>query len=270
MIELTGIVKQYAGFTLGPLDLTIEEGFVTGFVGANGAGKTTTIKILLGMILPDSGVVNKPEMTDIGVVLDTPSYDGEWRVATVGKILRRFYPQWSDNTFNELLTRFDVPSNRKVRQLSRGMRMKLQIAAAFAHNARLLVLDEPTSGLDPLSRDELAEIVSDFMMDEQRTVLFSSHITSDIERIADYVSVIDQGHIVEYAERSELIDSYRIVRGGSTPPNHEVMGSAYGLRIHPAGWDALVPSGLLGELPDDALAEAPTLDDLVVRIAKGR
>ena len=269
MIELRGVAKHYPGFQLGPLDLIIEEGFVTGFVGANGAGKTTTIKMLLGMVLPDSGSVVCPNMADIGVVLDVPCYDIEWRVSTVGKILRRFYPQWSDAVFSELLTRFDVPSDRKIKHLSRGMGMKLQIAAAFAHDAKLLVLDEPTSGLDPLSRDELAEIVSDFMMDERRTVLFSSHITSDIERIADYVSVIDQGCIVEYAERSELIDSYRIVHGGSTPPNSQIAKSAYGLRTHAVGWDALIPSTLLGELPDDALAETPTLDDLVVRIAKG-
>ena len=151
------------------------------------------------MIHPDSGVVNCPDKTDIGVVLDVPSYDAEWRVSTVAKVLRRFYPRWSDAIFGELIARFDVPTDRKIKQLSRGMGMKLQIAAAFAHDARFLVLDEPTSGLDPLSRDELTEIIGDFMMDEHRTVLFSSHITSDIERIADYVAVIDKGQLVEYA-----------------------------------------------------------------------
>lgn len=270
MIELRGVTKRYPGFDLGPLDLVIEEGFVTGFVGANGAGKTTTIKVLLGMILPDSGTVSSPDMADIGVVLDVPSYDGEWRVSTVGKVLSPFYPQWSDVRFGELLARFDVPRDRKVKRLSRGMGMKLQIAAAFAHNAKLLILDEPTSGLDPLSRDELAEIISDFMIDDQRTVLFSSHITSDIDRVADYVAVIDKGNIVAYAERSELIDSYRLVHGGSTPPSSGITASAYGLRTHAAGWDALIPFGLLGEVPGDALSEPPTLNDLVVRIARGR
>ena len=159
MIDLQGVTKHYPGFTLGPLDLAIEEGFVTGFVGANGAGKTTTIKLLLRMAHPDSGTIQRPDMADIGVVLDTPSYDGDWRVSTVGKVLRPFYPRWSDARFQELLERFNVPADRKVKQLSRGMGMKLQIAAALAQGATFLVLDEPTSGLDPLSRDELAEII---------------------------------------------------------------------------------------------------------------
>lgn len=131
------------------------------------------------------------------------------------------------------------------------------------------MLDEPTSGLDPLSRDKLADIVSDFMTGEARTVLFSSHITSDIERIADYVCVVNQGRVVEFAERSALIDAYRIVHGGATPPNSQLAKSAYGLGTHAVGWDALIPSTLAGELPTDALAETPTVDDLVVRIAKG-
>lgn len=270
MIELRGVTKHYPGFALGPLDLTVEQGFVTGFVGANGAGKTTTIKILLGMVTPDTGTVHCPEKTDIGVVLDVPSYDAEWRVSTIAKVLRPFYPRWSDAIFGELIARFNVPTDRKIKQLSRGMGMKLQIAAAFAHDATFLVLDEPTSGLDPLSRDELAEIVGDFMTDERRTVLFSSHITSDIERIADYVAVIDKGQLVEYAERSALIDAYYLVHGGGTPPSEELSAAAYGLRTHSVGWDALVPAGLIGEVPGDAVAEAPSLDDIVVRIAKGR
>lgn len=270
MIELREVVKEYDGFTLGPLDLRLPEGFVTGFVGANGAGKTTTIKILLGMIHPDSGTITRPDMTDIGVVMDTPNYDGEWRVSTVGKILRPFYPSWSNSVFRELLDRFGVPTGRKVKQLSRGMAMKLQIAAAFAHDARFLVLDEPTSGLDPLSRDELAEVIADFMLDASRTVLFSSHITQDIERIADYVAVIDGGSIVAYEERYELIDSYRMIRGGATPPSDDLSSVAYGLRTHSAGWDALVPVRTAAGIPGDAVAEAPSLDDIVVRFAKGR
>lgn len=269
MIELRGVTKQYQGFTLGPLDLTIEEGYVTGFVGANGAGKTTTIKILLGLVHPTSGTVSRPDMADIGVVLDIPSYESDWRVSTVEKVLRPFYPAWSSATFRELLARFNVPTGKKVKELSRGMSMKLQIAAALAHDAKLLVLDEPTSGLDPLSRDELAEIIGDFMLDDTRSVLFSSHITTDIERIADYVAVIDKGQIVARAERSELLDSFRMVRGGATPPSDGIKADSYGLRTHPAGWDALVPAGLIGEVSGDAVTESPSLDDIVVRIAKG-
>ncbi|NLA29599.1 MAG: ABC transporter ATP-binding protein [Propionibacterium sp.] len=269
MIELRGVTKHRPGFTLGPVDLTIKPGFVTGFVGANGAGKTTTLKVLLGMVTPDAGEVSRPAMTDIGVVLDVPPYEPEWHVSTVGKVLAPFYPRWSDATFQELLGRFDVPLNRKVRTLSRGMAMKLQIAAAFAHDARLLVLDEPTSGLDPLSRDELVGIIGDFMMDEHRTVLFSSHITSDIERIADYVAVIDKGQIIAHSERSDLMDSYVLVRGGSTPLETDIVSSAYGIRSHTSGWDALLPARYASQIPADAVAEPPSLDDLVVRIAKG-
>lgn len=269
MIELRDVTKAYRGFTLGPLNLRIEQGFVTGLVGANGAGKTTTIKILLGMIRPTSGTVTCPDRADIGVVLDIPSFDPAWRVKTVGRLLSGFYPRWSDVTFSELLARFDVPVDRKVKQLSRGMGMKLQIAVALAHDAKLLILDEPTSGLDPLSRDELAESIGDFMLDASRSVLFSSHITSDIERIADYVAVIDKGRIVTRQERCDLLDSYRMVHGGGTPPSPALAAQAYGLRTHSAGWDALVPVGAMGDVPGDASADQPNLDDVIVRIAKG-
>lgn len=270
MIEFRAVIKRRSGFMLGPLDLKIEPGYVTGLVGANGAGKTTAIKILLGMVHADSGVVDRPEKADIGVVLDVPSYHPDWRAETVGKLMAPFYPKWSQTTFLTLLARFGVPGDRQVKKLSRGMCMKLQIAAAFAHEASFLVLDEPTSGLDPLSRDELAEIVGDFMIDERHSVLFSSHITSDIERVADYIAVLDQGHLVAYKEKSELLDAYRMVRGGFTAPGQDLERTAYGLRNHSAGWDALVPAAVLGKVPRDAVAEAPTLDDIVVRIAKGR
>lgn len=270
MIEFRGVTKRRRGFTLGPLDLRIEPGYVTGMVGANGAGKTTAIGILLGMVNADSGVVERPGKADIGVVLDVPSYHPDWQAQKVGKALAPFFPKWSQATFLELLERFGVSGESKVKELSRGMCMKLQVAAAFAHEASFLVLDEPTSGLDPLSRDELAEIIGDFMTDERHSVLFSSHITSDIERIADYVAVLDHGALVSYDEKEELISAYRMVRGGATLPGEGLERAAYGMRSHQAGWDALVPAGLLGEVPLDAVAETPTLDDIVVRVAKGR
>lgn len=267
-IELRGVQKQYPGFRLGPIDFTIPQGFVTGFVGANGAGKTTTIKIMLGMVHQDAGTVLRPGRAEIGIVLDTPCYESEWRVAAVGRALRPFYPRWSDTAFADLLDRFDVPSDKKVKELSRGMGMKLQIAAALARDAKTLILDEPTSGLDPVSRDELATILSEYMTADDRTVLFSSHITADLERIADYVAVIDKGQLITVTEREQLIDSYRIVRGGHAP-GAVLTAGAFGLRQHAAGWDALIPSDLVGEVPGDAIIEPPSLDDIVIRIAKG-
>lgn len=267
-ITLRGVVKRFDGFTLGPLDLTIPAGYVTGFVGANGSGKTTTIKTILGMLRPDEGTIDAPGREAMGVVLDSVFFDPDWTPALVGRVLAPFYPAWSPSRYAELLERFAVPADRKVRDLSRGMSMKLQLAASLAHEAEVLLLDEPTSGLDPLARDELLEILAEYLLDERRSVLFSTHITSDLERIADYVAVIDGGRIVRSATRDELLAAYRMVRGRGDAPE-EVRAELYGLRENPTGWDALAPTDVAELMPAGTLVEAPSLDELVVRIAKG-
>ncbi len=266
-LELQGVVKSYPGFRL-DISLTVPRGYVMGFVGANGSGKTTTIKCALGLVRPEAGVVRVVDKEQIGVVLDQPAYTGDWTVAGTGRTLGRFYAAWDAERFEQLTDGSGVPGDRRVKELSRGMGMKLQLAVALSHGAQLLILDEPTSGLDPYARDQLLDDLADFMTDEQHSVLFSSHITSDLERIADHVTILDHGRVVASTPKDDLIASYRLVKGGPRDLTPQLSSSAIGLRRHGSGWDALVPTDDTAALDRGVVVDEPTLDDIVVRVAK--
>ncbi len=266
-LELRGLVKRYPGFELN-LDLTVPQGYVMGFVGANGSGKTTTIKCALGLVHPDAGTVALADKAHIGVVLDQPSYTADWTVAGTGRVLSRFYPSWDAARFAALTDGAGVPGSRRIKDLSRGMGMRLQLAVALSHGAEFLILDEPTSGLDPFARDELLADLQEFMVDERHTVLFSTHITSDLEKIADHITIIDHGRLVTTASKDELLDSYRLVSGGPNDLTPDAEALVLGLRRHGAGWDGLMATENTVTLGRGVQAEQPTLDDIVVRIAK--
>lgn len=264
---LDGVVKRYGDFVL-DISLEVPRGYVMGFVGANGAGKTTTIKCGLGSVIPDEGAVDLIDKTRIGVVLDTPPYAGEWTVAETGRLLGRFFPEWDADRFTAMTAGSDVPGDRAVKELSRGMGMKLQLAVALSHGAEFLILDEPTSGLDPYARDSFLEELGEFVTDERHSVLFSTHITSDLDRIADYVVVLDHGRVLEVGTKDEVIDSYRKISGGPGELSAETEALVLGLRKHGAGWDGLMRTEDTIHLGSGVLQEPPTLEDLVVRIAK--
>ncbi|HBX82231.1 MAG: ABC transporter ATP-binding protein [Propionibacteriaceae bacterium] len=268
-LELHGLTKHYPGFTL-DLSLTVPRGYVMGFVGANGSGKTTTIKCALGLVRPDAGTVTLAPKSVIGVVLDQPSYVADWTVATTGRLLSRFYPSWDADRFAALTDGAGVPSKRRIKELSRGMGMKLQLAVALSHGAEFLILDEPTSGLDPFARDQLLEGLAEFMTDENHSVLFSTHITSDLDKIADYVTVIDAGRVVTSSTLDDLVESYRLASGGPDDLPLDLSGLVIGLRRHRTGWDGLVATDDAASLGRHVQLEEPTLDDIVVRIAKER
>jgi len=261
-------------FRLRDVGFELPTGYVMGFVGPNGAGKTTTIRCILGMLRPDAGeieVLGRRLPTgvdlreDIGVVLDHTYLVEDWRLAEVERALRPLYRRWDGARFHELLDTFALDAAHRVKELSRGQQMKLMIAVALSHHARLLVLDEPTSGLDPVARDELVGILGDFLADEGHSVLFSTHITADLERVADYVTFINVGRIVASEPKEELIDSYRLVRGG--PDDLRAAGAElFGLRRTDVGVEALVRTEDVGRLDGDLLVEAPNLDQIVVRI----
>lgn len=260
-------------FHLRDVSFELPTGFVMGFVGPNGAGKTTTIRCLLGMLAADAGEVEvlgrrlpaAPDLRqDVGVVLDHPYLVGEWRLADVQHALRPFYPRWDGARYAELLDGFHLDPGAQVKALSRGQGMKLMIAVALSHGARLLVLDEPTSGLDPVARDELVGILGDFLTDGDHSVLFSTHITTDLERIADYVTVIDGGRVVASSTKDELLDSFRVVRGG--PQDLPDATGLMGLRRTTTGVEALARTRDLARLDGDLLVEVPTLDQIVVKM----
>lgn len=218
-IECTGLEKRYPDFTLGPIDLKVEQGTICGLVGSNGAGKTTLIKLLLGLTFPNAGTVslfgttyshpeNLPDSTKarIGVVLDTCAFTQASKVSDVAQLGRAAYKRWDARMFSELTAQFDLDPKKQVSKLSRGMGMKLSIAFALAHHPELLILDEATAGLDPIARDEMLDILRDYMADEAHTILMSTHITSDLEKIADNVICIDDGQILFDLPKETICD----------------------------------------------------------------
>lgn len=250
-------------------------GYVMGLIGANGAGKTTIIRSLLGMRPIDAGeieLLGHPVpgpvalRQDIGVVLDHTYLVGDWRLAEVERTLRPFYDRWDTGRYRELLGEFGLDPRARVKDLSRGMAMKLMIAVALSHRARLLVFDEPTSGLDPVARDELVGIIGDFLVDEQHSVLFSTHITADLDRIGDYVTLVHAGRNVRTGTKDELLEAYRVVRGGPDDLSGLVGVELIGLRQTPIGAQALVRTEEAGLLDGHVVVEPPTLEDIAVHI----
>lgn len=216
-IVLQNIEKSYKDFTLGPLSLTLPQGMVLGLVGANGAGKSTLIKTMLGITHPTAGHVevlgglptNPAIRQQIGVVFDDLPVDPVYTATQLGKIYGGIYSQWDEELYGKLLRQLELYSpQQQIKDYSRGMRMKLSIALAMSHHARLLLLDEPTGGLDPIVRSEILDLLRDFMQEEDHSILVSSHITSDLERIADLVAYVDRGLLLLVEEKDTLLEQY--------------------------------------------------------------
>ena len=221
-LELRGLQKNYDGFTLGPLDLTLPAGAILGLIGENGAGKTTTIKLILDMIRRDGGTVtlsgkNNLESfplgkEDVGVVLDEVSFSECLTAREVGNIMRGVYRSWDGAAYENFLKRFELPEKKRFKEFSLGMKKKLGIAVALSHHAKLLLLDEPTGGLDPVARDEVVDIFSEFTRDESHAVLISSHIVSDLEKLCDYIAFLHRGRLLLCEEKDRLYEEYGILR----------------------------------------------------------
>ena len=225
-IELSHVTKHFPGFTLQDLSLTVPSGTICGLVGENGAGKSTTIRLLMGALRPDSGTCTvlgadsaAPEFLslkeDIGVVLDEAYFPESLNALQVGGVMAKTYRRWDGKQYQNYLTRFGLPEKKPFKDFSRGMKMKLAIAVALSHSPRLLVLDEATAGLDPIVRDEVLDLLLDFVQDERHAVLVSSHITSDLEKVADYITFLHQGKLVFTLEKDLLVDQYGVLHCGA-------------------------------------------------------
>ena len=215
------LAKSYEKFKLGPNDFTIKKGFVTGFIGKNGMGKTTTIKALLSLINYEGEIFIDGEkindltyLQDVGLVMDDSFLGKDWTLDLVDAAMNVGYENWDSKSYYEYLDKFKLDRDKKVEELSRGMKIKLMLAIALSHDAKILILDEPTSGLDPAMRDELVDMILDYMENEDYTVLFSTHITQDLDRIADYIIFIDQGKIIFEGSKDELYDKFLLIKGG--------------------------------------------------------
>ena len=218
-IELHGLEKHYRGFTFGPIDLTLPSGCIMGLVGVNGAGKTTLFRLLLGMAKKEGGTVrllgkdaegNEGLKEELGVVLESAGFPACLTPAEIGSFLKGCYSRWDGKKYEELLARFRV-GEVKYSALSRGMKMKLLLAAALSHEPKLLLLDEATSGLDPVARQDILDMLMEFTRDEAHSVLFSSHIADDLEKVCDYVTFLHGGKVLLSEEKDALLECYGVL-----------------------------------------------------------
>lgn len=275
-IEIHDLCKTYPGFSLKNVSFTVPEGLCCGFVGPNGAGKSTTLKVLAGLAFPDSGDVrllgrqagDLAAKEEIGILFDQPYYQEEWTPLDMEKSLAPFYSGWDSARYRNYLSRFGLDPRKKFKSFSRGMKQKLALAFHLSRDTRLLLLDEPTGGLDPAARDELLDILREYMVPEGRTVLFSTHITSDLERLADCIVYINGGAISYAGDKEELISRYCVVRGDALPREKE--SSAIGLRQSGSGYECLMKLTDIGGLPPDAVTEPATINDVVVYMERNR
>ena len=220
-LEIRNLTKAYPGFTLDNLNLTLPSGCIMGLIGENGAGKSTTIKLILDMIHKDSGSIiilgkdntDSIELTkeDIGVVMDEVGIPECLTVKQVGNVMKNTFCNWDDAEYARLVQKLALPDKKQFKEFSRGMKMKLGIAIALSHKAKLLILDEATSGLDPVVRDEVVEMFSDFTRDENRSILISSHIVSDLEKLCDYVAFLHKGKLLLCEEKDQLLAEYGLI-----------------------------------------------------------
>lgn len=278
ILEIQGLCKKYKGFELKDVSFSLPKGYIMGFVGQNGSGKTTTIRSILNMANINSGKISvfgldssadsKKIKERTGVVFDSLYFAENLKIKEIENQLKGFYPEWDSEGFFGRINSFGLPLKKKVGTFSKGMKMKLMIAVALSHNAELIILDEPTSGLDPVARDELLDILADYITDENKGILFSTHITADVERIADYVTVLNEGKVWFTGTKDELIEKYVIIKGDEADVTDELKNRCVGFHSYRNGFDAMLDTEYLGLLPKEIEHEKINLDEILVYIAK--
>lgn len=271
LLQLTGVSKEFEQFKLQDIDFSLPAGTIMGLIGENGAGKTTIIKLILGLQQKDGGQIsvlgyapeNLPltEKARIGLVLDDFPFPETFNSREVEMIMRNIYPNWDEKVFLDLCTRFALPSKKALKTYSKGMKMKLQLAVALSHQAKLLILDEATSGLDPVAREEILDLLLEFIQDESCSVLMSSHIISDLEKVCDYITYIHQGKIIFSEEKDFLREEYGVLRGAKNMTAELPADAVIGIRQHQFGEEALV---WRAKMPHGAALEPASLEDIMI------
>ena len=279
-IEVSDLSKRFDRFQLKNVSFTLPRGSIMGFIGENGAGKTTTIKLLLNQLRADSGSVKilgldaikdeKEIKSDIGVVFDESYFHENIKPKHISKIMGKIYSRWDEKLFGEYLEQFKLPVDKATKDLSRGMKMKLSIATAFSHHPKLLILDEATSGLDPIVRNEILDLFLEFIQDEEHSILFSSHITSDLEKVADYVTFLHEGEIVFSESKDELLYDYGLLLCGSEDFKSVDKGDIIGHRESRFGHEVLVKNKEILKQKYKGLTIDPvTIEDIMLFYVKG-
>ena len=280
ILEVKELKKSYSNFTLNNITFSLPEGCITGFIGANGAGKTTTIRTILGLTEKTSGDItffglpmlgNEKKIKDrLGIVFDDTCFYDELSLTQMKSIIAPAYSEWNEKTFLNYLERFGLNPKQKISTLSRGMKMKYALAMALSHNAELLIMDEPTGGLDPQTRSDFCSILTEFMNNGGKGVFFSTHITSDLDKIADVLIMIDKGRIVFQEEKDSLLDKHRIVKGIVGDLNSEVKKLFISLQQTDFGFTGLTNDySAMRKLLPNAVYERPTIENIMLAYSEG-
>lgn len=275
ILEVSALNKSYGDFALKGISFCLPEGCITGFVGINGAGKTTTLRSILGLTNKVSGSIkffgidmdgNENKVKDrIGIVLDEGCFYDELTLSEMKNVIAPAYKNWCEQDFIDYLERFSLNPKQKINTLSKGMRMKYALALALSHKAELLIMDEPTSGLDPLVRSQLLNILKDYMSKGGKGVFFSTHITSDLEKTADILIMIDDGQIVFQEEKDQLLDDYRIIKGSTDKLNADIRKYFLNIEENAFGFTGITKQASdVMEHMQDVLTERPTIEDIML------
>lgn len=275
-LEVKDLNKKYQDFQLKNVSFQLEKGYIMGFIGANGSGKTTTIKSILNMVHVESGEVHimgknmiEHELElkqDIGFAFGSIDFYSRSKIKRLTDVIKRFYKNWDNETYNNYLRRFKLDENKKIIDLSTGMKVKYSLALALSHGAKLIILDEPTSGLDPVARDDLLDIFQELVVDGEISILFSTHITSDLEKCADFITFIENGQIIHSAEKEELKESYLLLNGNENQLN-QVKEKLISYKINSFGFTGLIHSSDF-DSSSDIKATTPSLEEVMIYFVK--
>jgi ABC-2 type transport system ATP-binding protein len=280
VVVLDQVSKSYKDFKLDRISFTVKRGYIHGFIGRNGAGKTSTIKMMMNLIKQDEGSIRifgldhrKHEKTikqRIGFVYADNHFYEELTLESMKRVIASFYNNWDERAYRRYLDMFGLPANKKIKHLSKGMKVKYSIALALSHHAELIIMDEPTSGLDPVIRREILELMSEVIQEEDKTVFFSTHITSDLEQVADYITFIHNGKIQFSLPKDEVLEKYTLVKGGTDLLDPDTRKPFVGLRETPFGFAGLSdnPKQVYELFRDQVIYERPSLEDIMVYTIK--
>ena len=279
ILQVENLTKHYPDFTLDHVSFSVPKGTIMGLIGENGAGKSTTINAILDFIHKDDGTVTfwgqelssaKQLKEDIGVVFDGINFYETLTPAKVGKIARAAYSQWDNHLYQDYLKRFQLPLDKEFKQMSKGMKVKLCIAVALSHNPKLLILDEATSGLDPVMRDDILDVFLEFVQDENHSIMMSSHITTDLEKVADYITFIHQGKVIFNKKKDDLRYHYGIVRCGAATFDQIDKQEILAYRKEDYQWNVLVADKEKAKKKyKNAVVDDATIDDILLLYVKG-
>lgn len=273
-LQLTNVSKQLSGFALKDVSFSLPKGYIMGLVGLNGAGKSTTIKAIMNTLKLDSGHIEVfghntaedeiPAKEAIGFVSDTSIFSEAWNVKDINFLMKHLHQSWDEQRFHHYLATFQLPDDKILKDFSRGMKMKVMLAAVLSRDTRILILDEPTSGLDPVMRDTLLGLMQDYIADGEHSVLYSTHITSDLEKTADYITFIDDGVIVFSKETFALQKEFCVVKGDAGELTAEQTEACIGTRKNSFGFEAMIAAKDMHLFGKEFVIEAANLDEIIV------